>query len=299
MKLISSLSIQGVATTYIAYLRQDRRNIIEFVESTPPPYRDRMKKWVIILSSQIGCRMGCRFCDAANYYYGNLHTEEIIEQVDYILTKNDHYSPDKTQKFKIQFARMGEPSLNMNVLDAMLVIRTRFKNYIPCIATIAPSGSEEFFKRLLMIRDEFVDLQLQFSINSTDDKFRDFIMPAKKMSLEWISGYIDRFYKRDKRKPVLNFAIDSSDSVNPEVIKRIFDPRKCIVKLTPINPTQSARRNIFDICENSEIINSRLKRVASKLSDYGFESIISIGDLRENIVFSNCGQIASFTGRQL
>ena len=297
INVISRFSIQSVATTYIAYLRGDKRKIIEFVESTPPPYRDRNKKWVIILSSQIGCKMGCKFCDATNYYFGNLDTEEILEQVDCVLERHRGIYPQSIQKFKIQFARMGEPSLNMNVIDSMLMIKKRFNNFIPCVATIAPAGSQTFFERLLMIRNDFYDFQLQFSINYTDSTIRNYAMPAKKMSLEWISDYIDRFHNRGKRRVVLNFAIDSTESVNPEIIRSIFDPDKVIVKLTPINPTQNAKRNRFAICEDFETIDNRLKKVSGKLSDYGFESIISIGDMKENIVLSNCGQLASSISR--
>ncbi|MGB9600617.1 MAG: radical SAM protein, partial [Myxococcota bacterium] len=72
LNVISRLSIKDVATTYVANVRGDRKLLIEFVESTPQPQSDRGKKWVIIVSSQIGCALRCRFCDASGYFYGNL-----------------------------------------------------------------------------------------------------------------------------------------------------------------------------------------------------------------------------------
>lgn len=292
LEVISKCSIEGLASTYTGYVRSNRANLIEFVESTPAPESSKIKKWVIIVSSQIGCKMGCRFCDATNFFHGNLNSDEIVEQVDYILRENPVINPDRVKKFKIQFARMGEPSLNMNVIEAMLQLRSRFNNYIPCVATLAPEGSEEFFERLIRIRDLFIDFQLQFSINSTDERLRDHIMPAKKLSLKWISDYINRFYSPGRRRVVLNFAVDRHIALDFERLRDLFDPYKSVVKLTPVNPTYNAIRNGFKICDELEGIESYLQEIAEGLSSTGFESIISIGDLRENSLFSNCGQIA-------
>ncbi|MGC8928042.1 MAG: radical SAM protein [Myxococcota bacterium] len=293
LNVISRLSIKDVATTYVANVRGDRKLLIEFVESTPQPQSDRGKKWVIIVSSQIGCALRCRFCDASGYFYGNLSKDEIVEQVDYVIQRHKERSPINTQKFKIQFARMGEPSLNLSVIDAMLELININPAYIPCIATAAPVGSEKFFDRLIEVRDYFRDFQLQFSINSTDEDYRDYIMPFKKMPLEWIGEYSDRFYSKGRRKVVLNFALRPKDELNCKIIKRSFNPQKNIIKLTPINPTQNSKRHGFEVKGDYDEIYSYLRLQSDKLKEYGFETIISIGDLRENILLSNCGQIAN------
>ncbi len=293
INVISRFSIDGVASTYIGYVRNNNKNLIEFVDSTPPPQSNRIKKWVIILSSQIGCPLGCKFCDASGYFIDNLSREEIISQVQYILDSNKEYDPQNTEKFKIQFARMGEPSLNPAVIDAMLELRERYPRYIPCIATTAPAKSIEFFERLIDIRDIFSDFQLQFSINSTNIAIRDRIMPFKKLPLQWIAEYSERFHSDGKRKVVLNFALDTTSRIDYKLIESLFNPKKNIIKLTPINPTRNARLNNFGIKTEYEEINAYLKIHSEKFRECGFESIISIGDIRENIVLSNCGQIAN------
>lgn len=294
LNIISELSIKGVATTYIANVRNNNKMLIEFVDSTPPPESDREKKWVIIVSSQIGCALGCKFCDASNYFYGNLKKDEIIEQVNYIIQQSINLNPNKVKKFKIQFARMGEPSLNPDVVDAMLELLRLYPSYIPCIATTAPIGSEKFFEKLLKIKDSFMDFQLQFSINSTDIKYRDSIMPFLKLPFKWITDYSERFYSAGKRKIVLNFAVDMEQGLDYELIKNYFNPQKNIIKLTPINPTINSYRNGFRINLKYDEIGSLLKKHSEKFCELGFETIISIGDMRENVVLSNCGQIASY-----
>ncbi|MCX7957845.1 MAG: radical SAM protein [Deltaproteobacteria bacterium] len=292
LEVVSKISISGVASTYVGYVRNKKNNLIEFVDSTPSPQSDRRRKWVIIVSSQIGCRLNCRFCDASEYFKGNLTRDEIISQVDYVVNMNS-FNPCRTEKFKIQFARMGEPSLNNAVLDAMTELQKRFPHYIPCIATTAPKGSEQYFERLLRIKDIFSDFQLQFSVNSADESQRDEIMPFRKQPLEWISAYSERFYQRGKRKIVLNFALSPDARINYGRLAKLFNPKINIIKLTPVNPTRKAEKNGFETFLDYNSIYSYLKHHSYRLSEYGFQSIISIGDMRENTVLSNCGQIAN------
>ncbi|MCX7944444.1 MAG: radical SAM protein [Deltaproteobacteria bacterium] len=293
LKVISKLSINKVASTYIAYIRNSRKNLIEFVDSTPPPNYDRKKKWVIIISSQIGCSLKCKFCDAPKHFLGNLTPEELISQVFYIVNNNHAVDPNKVDKFKIQFARMGEPSLNMATLEAMVKFKKFYPSYIPCIATTAPLGSEKFFAHLLNIKDIFHDFQLQFSINSTDPTIRDKIMPFKKLPLKWIANYSEKFYRKGKRKVVLNFAISDNTELDYKLIRNTFNPDTTIIKLTPINPTTSALRNGFRIDNDYDKIHTYLRKHSISLQRHGFQSIISIGDMRENTILSNCGQIAN------
>ncbi len=293
LKVISKISIDKVASTYVGYVRNNKKDLIEFVDSTPPPESDKKKKWVIIVSSQIGCPLRCRFCDASSYFRGNLRKEEILSQVNHILGLYPAINPNRIEKFKIQFARMGEPSLNPEVIDAMLTIREKYPQYIPCIATTAPLGSERFFERLLEIKDHFADFQLQFSVNSTDSALRDKIMPFKKQSLKWISRYSERFYSSGKRKVVLNFALSCDSEIDYDVIGSYFNPKICIIKLTPVNPTRNAVASGFNVTEDYNRVYSSLKTHSENLIRRGFQSIISIGDMRENTVLSNCGQIAN------
>lgn len=293
LRIISKISIDKVASTYVGYVRNNRKNLIEFVDSTPPPQSDRKRKWVIIVSSQIGCALRCKFCDASMYFRGNLDKDEIISQIEYVINNHTTINPHSTEKFKIQFARMGEPALNNAVIEAILDLKSRYPEYIPCIATTAPIGSEKFFERLLSIKGQFADFQLQFSINSTDLYYRDKIMPFKKLPLNWIGRYAQKFYTVGKRKVVLNFALPLGATMDYKIIERYFSPKYCIVKLTPLNPTKNAISSNFNISEDCEKIHSFLKFHADNLLKIGFQSIISIGDMRENTVLSNCGQIAN------
>ena len=91
MKLIGEYGKDDLAKVYIAAMRESNQHLVEFVESTQPPLTMN-DKWVLIVSSLYGCPVQCQMCDAGGDYYGKLTTEEILEQIDYLVSKR---FPDK------------------------------------------------------------------------------------------------------------------------------------------------------------------------------------------------------------
>jgi 23S rRNA (adenine2503-C2)-methyltransferase len=74
------------------------------------------EKWVITISTQYGCSMGCKFCDVPKVGPGrNATLDDLCQQV---LTGIElHPEVTWTNRLNVHFARMGEPSWNPNVLD--------------------------------------------------------------------------------------------------------------------------------------------------------------------------------------
>lgn len=302
MKILYHGGTPDVAEVFVASIRNHPDHLIEFVDACDTSVGDRNVKWVLVISSQIGCPIGCLMCDAGGFFLGNLSVDEMWGQVEYMLTRQ-HYKPEECQKLKIQFARMGEPSLNDAVLDALLVIGEKLPNAIPCITTMTPQGREEWFEKLLLIKDGFRDFQLQLSLNSTSSFHRDWLMPKAKLSWEYLSDYGRRFYNHGQRKIVLNYALSKSLLVEPQIVRYHFDPKWFVIKLTPINPTSSAEENNVEYTEDEQSIAEQLLEMANCFKHHGFSVIRSIGDLRENRIGSNCGQsvkrlIGSTTAQQ-
>ncbi len=293
MKIIARAGKEELALVYVAEIGSGE--FVEFVESVQPP-KPREEKWVLIISTSIGCRVGCRFCDAGGYFQRPLSQKEMISQLDYLVRSR---FPDKkvgVKKFKIQFARMGEPSFNFDVLEVLYQLRELYDapGLLPCISTIAPAGSERFFRRLLSIKREIYpqDFQLQFSIHTTDDGLRDRLIPFKKWSLAEIARYGDEFYEKNARKITLNFALGDRFSLDQEILLEHFDPSRFLIKITPINPT-------FRACKNRLSSSfEELKKSVNRLQDCGYETLLSIGELEENLIGSNCGQyVTRYKGR--
>jgi 23S rRNA (adenine2503-C2)-methyltransferase len=115
MRIVQAVGDDRIARVYIAEIDGHR---IEFAESVPPPFR-RDQKWVLILSCMIGCPVRCRMCDAGRECHGLLSAEQMLAQIDYLVSGR---FPDRcvsSRKFKVQFTRMGEPTFNPAVLEVL------------------------------------------------------------------------------------------------------------------------------------------------------------------------------------
>jgi 23S rRNA (adenine2503-C2)-methyltransferase len=282
---------EQIAMVYIADFGQGRA--VEFVESIQPPL-PREKKWVLMVSTLFGCPVKCLMCDAGGSYQGKLSCEEILAQIDYLVKKRFPGDFIPVEKFKIQFARMGEPSFNPSVLDVLTELPDRYHaaGLIPSLSTIAPRGVEHFFERLLDIKERLYsngNFQFQFSLHTTNNDVRDRLIPVKKWSFAEMAEYGNRFYKQGDRKITLNFALAKDTPIAPEILSRYFDPDKYVVKITPLNPTCEAVKNglssyldPYEKKANHEIV--------TLLADWGYEVIVAIGEVEENQIGSNCGQ---------
>jgi 23S rRNA (adenine2503-C2)-methyltransferase len=289
LKVLQKRGKKELALVYVASLRNDPLNLVEFVDACSPSVGDRLKKWVIIISSQLGCPVNCLMCDAGGGFRGNLSSAEMLGQIQTVVTDNG-LDPNNCAKFKVQFARMGEPALNPEVITALRDLAGLYPRVIPCIATIGPENCSSWFGELLVVRDLFQDFQLQFSVNSTDESWRDVIMQYPKMTLSELAEYGQSFYRLGQRKVVLNFALQPRWPLDAIALRRIFDPEYFAVKLTPTNPTGTGRENSLDLSQDLDAINSKMEKKAQELERQGFLVIRSVGELEENQIGSNCGQ---------
>lgn len=290
MHIVSKSGNRDLAEIYVAQMRQDPAYMIEFVDACDTSVGPRPAKWVVVLSTQFGCPVNCLMCDAGGSFKGNLTFDDLKFQVQTVFGAHEELDANACTKLKVQFARMGEPSLNDKVLEFLVWLKDRYPQVIPCIATIAPCGRDSWFERLLSTRDFFRDFQLQLSINSTDQQYRDRLMPYPKMSWEWLAAYGRRFFRKGQRKVGLNFAVCSGIPVNASAMAEYFDPDHFIVKLTPVNPTSTGYENRFSISEDRGTIEQLLLEKSNDFSVLGFDVIVSIGNLEENLIGSNCGQ---------
>lgn len=291
MKVIASTGREDVATVYIAEMAGER--LIEFVESVQPPI-PRQKKWVLLVSTMYGCPVGCMMCDAGGYYQGKPTKDEILEQIDFLVYKRYPDGHVPSEQFKIQFARMGEPSLNLNVIDVLeeLPYRYNAQGLMPSISTVAPKGTDVFFDRLLEVKNkEYADgsFQFQFSIHTTDLKLRDQLIPVKKWSFAKMAEYGDRFHSPGDRKITLNFALVNDKPVDPNVLLKYFTPDKFLIKITPLNPTYRAAENELETYIDPSHEKGRYD-IVDELRLAGYQVILAIGEVEENNIGSNCGQ---------
>ncbi len=288
MKILAHTKDSDIAKVYIGDLGNDR--VVEFVESLEPPF-PKEDKWVLIISTMLGCPVGCKFCDSGVFFKGKLTMPEMLSQIDYLVSNSYPNRVIPVKKFKIQFARMGEPALNNSVLEVLNELPNTMNapGLLPSVSTIAPVGSEKFLSSIIEIKNDIYkdNFQLQFSVHTTNEEQRNWLIPVKKWNLKTIARYGEEYYQKGNRKITLNFALGQDMEINPNVLLDNFDPEIFFIKLTPINPTFNSKNNnlstVFtDKTEHSPLIES--------IKNAGYQVLLSIGETEENKIGSNCGQ---------
>jgi 23S rRNA (adenine2503-C2)-methyltransferase len=293
MKIIAKSGNPDLAVVYLA--KTDSGKAIEFVESLQPPF-PREEKWVLIVSSLFGCPVHCKMCDAGGMYSGKLSAAEILWQIDYLVNQRFPERKIPCKKFKIQFARMGEPALNPAVLDVLKELPNIYPSaaLLPSVSTVAPTNCGTFFQELFEIKNNLYDngrFQMQFSIHTTDEQQRRQLVPIKTWSFEEIATYGEKFFQPNDRKITLNFALAADSALDPQILKKYFNPNMFLIKITPLNPTINADKNglqsfIRENCEDEH----KVVELVNKLREEKYEVLMSIGEYEENKIGSNCGQ---------
>ncbi len=130
----------------------------------------------LCISSQVGCKMGCKFCETGRMgFKRNLSISEITGQI----YNGRHYL--KKDIKNIVFMGMGEPLDNFdNVMGAIQVMNQQQGFDIALRhMTLSTAGFVPGIERLAKMK--MPGLRLAISINAPDDKIRSSLMPINKV----------------------------------------------------------------------------------------------------------------------
>lgn len=209
------------------------------------PVMPLTEKWVVTISTQYGCAMGCRFCDVPRVGSGrNATFGDLRGQILTALTLPG--MPDHTKRLNIHFARMGEPTWNPAILDCGKWISEHLGDSYaphPVVSTMMPRRNQwlkVFIHTWMRLKNRVYrgNAGLQLSINSTDEGERDRMFGGSACTLLEIAEVM-RGIVPVGRKITLNFAV-ADYTVDPAVLLRYFPPEWYIIKLTPMHKTSSA-----------------------------------------------------------
>ncbi|MFA6002588.1 MAG: isochorismatase family protein [Elusimicrobiota bacterium] len=297
MNIIERREVPGLAVLYLGEAGGDQRRM-EFVDTMEPGV-PKSEKWVMMISTQLGCAVGCRMCDAgAAGYKGNLTVDEMLAQVRFMVVQNPDLDIRRHPKVKVHFARMGEPALNPDVPEAMAALAQEFPNpgLIASVSTVAPKSPAvaPFFTQMRQVKDKFYPggrFQLQFSLHATDEATRSLIVPIKKWSFAEVAEYGRQFVRAGDRKITLNFAPSEGQRLDPAVIAQEFDPKLFLIKITPINPTLSADRSGSTHVWHQA--PTGIQECSRALEQRGFKVILSPSFQEEIDSETSCGQLWS------
>ncbi|MCU0690570.1 MAG: hypothetical protein MUF54_04145 [Polyangiaceae bacterium] len=294
MKVVDVAGREDLARVFVVQMRDEPWSLVECVGAVDPA-QSRADKLVVVVSTQLGCAVGCPMCDAGTAFHGSLGADEILWEIEHVLREWAGPAWRACKKLKVQFARMGEPALNPAVLDVLdqLPSRLQAPGLMPCIATTAPRSATRWFDRLRTLRDTHYGhgmFQLQLSVQSTNEAQRDRLIPIAKWDLPTIAEFSRTWVRPRDRKVTLNFAVTEGVALEPRVLAALFDPASVTVKLTPLNPTTQAHRNelrtVFRAGEEC-----RVDELSARIRDAGFDCIVSTGLAEESEMHTSCGQL--------
>jgi 23S rRNA (adenine2503-C2)-methyltransferase len=152
--------------------RGERSEAFEAVR-IPLLHRPEDPKYVVCVSSQVGCAMACEFCTTGDMgFRGNLAAWEIVDQVVKIQADSPH--PVRG----VVFMGMGEPMLNYaNVIQAATILSESCGMAIAGKAiTISTVGIVPGIRRYTTERHRF---RLVVSLVSADPQVRRRLMPIE------------------------------------------------------------------------------------------------------------------------
>jgi len=258
------------------------------------------EKWVITLSTQYGCSMGCKFCDVPSVGKGlNATYYDLLDQIQEALKL--HPEVTKTKRLNIHFARMGEPTFNGNVLDVAACLRRNIydlyeNNSIvhPVISTMMPKNNKNLVKFLDIwcndIKNKLYEgnAGLQFSINSTDDEQREDMFNGNSLTLKEISEIGKQLPQPKGRKYALNFALADEYIIEADKLKELFNPEKFMCKITPLHRTNSCIENGIETTGGYELFTP-YKTVEAELKRVGFDVIVFVPSYDEDLGLITCG----------
>ena len=150
------------------YLFEVRGERLEVVESVYIPDSDRA---TLCVSTQAGCKMGCRFCMTGTLgFHGQLTAADILNQIFSI--------PDADKLTNIVYMGEGEPMDNLdNVLRSLEVMTSPWGcAWSPKRITVSSVGINRGLKRFI----EESDCHLAISLHNPFGSERQEIMPIEK-----------------------------------------------------------------------------------------------------------------------
>ena len=242
-KIVRKLESKDGTKKYLFNVQDEENNLIESV------LMSYHHGYTICVSSQIGCKMGCKFCASTGIkFVRDLQSGEIVEQLLAIEREAN------VKISNIVFMGIGEPLDNYdNVMNAIRIINNpKGLNIGARHISISTSG---IVPKIYKLADEKMQCTLSISLHSSNNKTRSEMMPVNdaypiEELIKACKYYIEKTNKRISFEYAL--AKDNNDNINDaKGLVNLLKGMIAHVNLIPINKiedgkyTKSSNENII------------------------------------------------------
>lgn len=241
----------------------------------------------VCISSQVGCRMGCRFCASTiGGLVRNLSPSEMLGQI-YEIQK---VTGERVSNVVIMGT--GEPLDNYkNFLCFIRLLTDEHGLHISQRnVTVSTCG---IVPKMLELAEENLQITLALSLHGTTQEKRKELMPvANKYELSDVLHACDEYFRKTGRRITFEYSlvhgVNDTDEDAGELI-RILKPRNCHLNLIPVNPVKErsfvrpSRKNALNFKNKLEKsgINVTIRR------EMGADIDGACGQLRRRYVQTN------------
>jgi 23S rRNA (adenine2503-C2)-methyltransferase len=219
-----------------------------------PMHSYRGTSWyTLCLSSQVGCRMGCTFCETGHMgLLRNLSAAEIVRQrvvARQLMLEGQspakghfHYFADGIQN--IVFMGMGEPLDNFDaVVQSIRVLSDPAGlNFPHAQITVSTVGRIDGLRKLAALH--WPNLRIAISLNAPNDHLREQLMPVNKaMPLADLQRTLLDYPLARKGLFLIEYVLlkDVNDALeHADQVAAWCRPLRCVVNLIPYNPQRDA-----------------------------------------------------------
>ncbi len=199
------------------------------IESVFIPEKERN---TLCLSTQIGCKMGCRFCVTGKMgFIRNLSVAEIIGQIMAV----KHYLTDK-RITNIVFMGMGEPVDNLeNLLHSLDIVKNPLGlNFSHRKITVSSVGLIDGLNQI-----QPKDACIAISLNAAEDKKRTYLMPINRLyPIREVMNFVKTF--KGNRRTRITFEYVMLKGINDsledaKLLSELLSGVRCKINLIPYN----------------------------------------------------------------
>jgi len=276
---ISSLTIEKIqkstdGTKKILFRLEDGN----FIESVLIREKNH---WTLCISTQVGCQMGCRFCLTGKYgFKRNLLASEIVDQI----TISRFNMPEGNNIKNIVMMGMGEPLANYkNILKAINIITNDSGlGFSKRKVTVSTCGIVPMIEQLG--KDTVINLAV--SLNASNNKTRDYLMPINRMYPIEKLIEVCRLYPMPKRRRI-TFEYILMEGVNDspedaENLAQLMKSIRCKFNLIPFNefPESQFRTPSDERIDTFRKILIKHKYTAVTRKSKGRDILAACGQLR-------------------
>jgi len=191
----------------------------------------------LCVSSQVGCKMGCKFCASTGIpFIRNLTSAEIVEQI---------LAVERDENIKISnvvFMGIGEPFDNYdNVINAIRILNNQKGLSIGARhISISTSGLAPYIYKLA---DENIQCTLSISLHCTNNEKRSALMPVnKKYNIEELLKACKYYIEKTNRRISFEYALlkDENDTIeDAKGLVKLLRGMLCHVNLIPVNKIEN------------------------------------------------------------